>query len=200
MVGSHGPEKWGFDGWGFEGWGPNPEKVGPEGWGPEGVGARRGGGPKGGGPKISRIWPEIVFFVFWPSVCVSSRFLVGVFKIFGGCLLDFGGLSAGPPLLRRSALPRTAGPISGCCVKLRRFWGRRGFTQQPENSKRAHLSAPALQTPPKFHQKNPERGRKERILRREEKKSEILGGPREGRSSGRAVLGGTEHDQTNTHT
>ena len=35
--------------------------------------------------------------------------------------------------------------------------GRRGFTRQPENSKRAHLSAPALQTPPKFHEKTPQR-------------------------------------------
>ena len=34
-------------------------------------------------------------------------------------------------------------------------------TRQPENSKRAHLSAPALQTPPKFHEKDQKRGRKE---------------------------------------
>ncbi len=37
--------------------------------------------------------------------------------------------------------------------------GLRGFTQQPENSKRAHLSAPALQTPPKFHEKTPREGK-----------------------------------------
>ena len=37
--------------------------------------------------------------------------------------------------------------------------GRRGSTRQPENSKRAHLSAPALQTPPKFHEKTNKRGR-----------------------------------------
>ena len=35
------------------------------------------------------------------------------------------------------------------------------------NSKRAHLSAPALQTPPKFHEKTPREGRKERIMWRE---------------------------------
>ena len=46
-----------------------------------------------------------------------------------------------------------------------RLRGRRGFTQQPENSKRAHLSAPALQTPPKFHEKTPRE-------REREKKSE----------------------------
>ena len=34
-------------------------------------------------------------------------------------------------------------------------------TRQPENSERAHLSAPALQTPPKFHEKDQKRGRKE---------------------------------------
>ena len=40
---------------------------------------------------------------------------------------------------------------------------------------------PTLQTPPKFHEKTPREGRKERIFRRErEKKSEILGGPGEG--------------------
>ena len=39
--------------------------------------------------------------------------------------------------------------------------GRRGFTRQPENSKRAHFREPALQTPPKFHEKTPKRGKKE---------------------------------------
>ena len=43
-------------------------------------------------------------------------------------------------------------------------------TRQPENSKRAHLSVPTLQTPPKFHEKTPREGRKERILRREGEK------------------------------
>ena len=62
--------------------------------------------------------------------------------------------------------------FSGCRVKPRRPRSRRGFTRQPENSKRAHLSAPALQTPPKFNEKTPREGKKERILWRErEKKS-----------------------------
>ena len=53
-----------------------------------------------------------------------------------------------------------------------------GFTRQPENSKRAHLSAPALQTPPKFNEKTPREGRKERILGREkEKKARNFGPP-----------------------
>ena len=40
-----------------------------------------------------------------------------------------------------------------CRVKPRRLSGRWGFTRQPENSKRAHLRVPALQTPPKFHER-----------------------------------------------
>ena len=47
-----------------------------------------------------------------------------------------------------------------------------------------------LQSPPQFNEKTPREGRKERIFRRErEKKSEILGGPGEGRPWGRAALG-----------
>ena len=55
--------------------------------------------------------------------------------------------------------------------------GRRGFTQQPENSKRAHFSAPVF-------------GRRKNEISggREKKKREILGGPGEGRSGG-AILG-----------
>ena len=68
--------------------------------------------------------------------------------------------------------------LSGCRVKPRRLRGRRGFTRQPENSKRAHLSAPALQTQPKFHEKTPREGRKEQILRRDrEKKARNFGRP-----------------------
>ena len=66
----------------------------------------------------------------------------------------------------------------GCRVKPRRLRGRRGFTRQPENSKRAHLSAPALQTPPKFHEKTPREGRRTNFAAGEgKKKREILGLP-----------------------
>ena len=41
-----------------------------------------------------------------------------------------------------------------------------GFTRQPENSKREHLRVPVFKTPPKFNEKTPREGRKERILRR----------------------------------
>ena len=61
---------------------------------------------------------------------------------------------------------------------LLRLWGRRGFTRQPKNSKRAHFRALALQTPPKFNAKTPKRGRKKEICGgRWEKKREILGSP-----------------------
>ena len=50
----------------------------------------------------------------------------------------------------------------------------------------AHLSAPALQTPPKFNEKTPQREKKRtNFAAGEKKKSEILGGLGEGRSSGR---------------
>ena len=53
-----------------------------------------------------------------------------------------------------------------------------GFTRQPENSKRAHLSAPAFQTPPKFHEKTPrERRKKENCGGRGEKTREMLALP-----------------------
>ena len=53
-----------------------------------------------------------------------------------------------------------------------RFW--KSFicsTRQPENSKRAHFRAPALQTPPKFHEKTTQRDteRAKRWREREEK-------------------------------
>ena len=56
------------------------------------------------------------------------------------------------------ARPFLASPFGG-------LWRRRGFTRQHENSKRAHLRVPALQTPPKFHEKTPRE-------REREKKSE----------------------------
>ena len=40
--------------------------------------------------------------------------------------------------------------LSGCCVKPRRLRGRRGFTQQPENSKRAHLALPNTTKKPRL--------------------------------------------------
>ena len=73
--------------------------------------------------------------------------------------------------------------LSGCCVKPAAalpIHSRQGFTRQPESSKRAHLTGPRrFKTPPKFQEKTPREGRKERILRREseKKKREILAPP-----------------------
>ena len=70
--------------------------------------------------------------------------------------------------------------------------GRRGFTRQPENSKRAHFRAPALQTPPKFHEKTPQK-REERmkiVVGGEKKKRDFLGGRLSGGGlSGRGLSG-----------
>ena len=67
--------------------------------------------------------------------------------------------------------------LSGCRVKPRRphQTGPPGLvrTRQPENSKRAHFTAPALQTPPKYHGRTP----------RERKKKENCGGGEEGKKS-----------------
>ena len=69
---------------------------------------------------------------------------------------------------------------------------RRGFTRKPENSKRAHSRVPALQTPPKFHEKTPRERKKksENGGGRGKKKREILGGPAEEGGSGRGSRAG----------
>ena len=69
-------------------------------------------------------------------------------------------------------------PVGGACWWLRgACWvlvgllrGRRGFTRQPENSKRALLSAPGASNTTKFHEKTPREGRKEQIFRRKREK------------------------------
>ena len=55
-----------------------------------------------------------------------------------------------------------------------------GFTRQPENSKRAHLSAPALQNTTKIPREDPQRGKKRTNFVAGQGKREILGGPGEG--------------------
>ena len=106
--------------------------------------------------------------VAWVLVTVSwkgvSRVGVGFKVLVWSCSVPLDHPFPGPPF--------PGPPFSP--FRLRRL---RGFTRQPENSKRAHMSAPALQTPPKFHEKTPREGRKERILRRKREKREILGGP-----------------------
>ena len=59
-----------------------------------------------------------------------------------------------------------------CLLNPGGLWGVH-TTRQPENSKRAHFRTPALQTPPKFHEKTPREGEKERKWEWEKKKREI---------------------------
>ena len=103
----------------------------------------------------------LLFFLLHPF---SSFFLL--FHPFSSLFHTFSFFF--PPFwtaLPRTALHRTAQNFAFffCRVKPRRWrlWGRGGFTRQPENSKRAHFRAAALQTPPIFHEKTPKRGKKE---------------------------------------
>ena len=65
--------------------------------------------------------------------------------------------------------------LSGCRVKPRRLRGRRGFTRQPENSKRER---PGASNTAKIPREDPQRGKKRRILRRDrEKKARNFGPP-----------------------
>ena len=57
--------------------------------------------------------------------------------------------------------------------------------------KRAHIRAPALQTPPKFNGTTPKRRRKNCGGRGKKKRAEILGGPAEGSRGERPNLGRT---------
>ena len=55
-----------------------------------------------------------------------------------------------------------------------------GFHTTTREPKRAHLSAPALQTPPKFNEKTPREKKSETVAGKGKHKSEILGGLAEG--------------------
>ena len=137
--------------------------------GPRRVEASKGGAPERWGPIISRLFfplpPQFSFFL--PSLGG------GLLVVFWWCLK------------RRGPEMCTMG-LSGCHVKPRRLQGRRGFTRQPENSKRAHFRAPALQTPPKFNERTPqEREERMKIVAGEGKKSEFWAVRREGSGGSR---------------
>ena len=104
------------------------------------------------------------FRSFFPSPTTQNSF----FSSLSGCLLVeilVVFLKAGTLKCARLGSPCETPAVS------------RPSHDNPKNSKRAHLSAPALQTP-KFHEKTNKRGRKERILRRErEKKARNFGPP-----------------------
>ena len=144
--------------------GPRGERVGTQtqkkgggkkGGGPKGCWPRRVGGPnlekvggpKGGGPKISRFFS------------LSRRKISFFSSLSGGLLVEFWWC-----LKRRGAQMCTFGVLGLSCASPGGpvWWGRRGFTRQPENSKRAHLRVLVFKTPPKFNEKTPREGRKER--------------------------------------
>ena len=79
--------------------------------------------------------------------------------------------------------------LSGCRVKPRRPKPP-GFTRQPENSKRAHLSAPAFRNTTKIPREDPhEREERTKNVWEREKKSDIFGPFRgRGRPAEGAVL------------
>ena len=103
-----------------------------------------------GAPPPDRPKFRSLFFSLSCRKFHSFFFLWGVFS------LNFGGVFEG-----RDPQMCTFG-LSGCRVKPRRLRGRQGFTQQPENSKRAHLTARRFQTPPKNHEKTHNDREKER--------------------------------------
>ena len=110
-------------------------------------------------------WTAQNFALFFS---LSRRKFLSFFSLWEVFSLNFGGVFE----------DRGTFGLSGCRVEPGGPTrpGRRGFTRQPENSKRAHLSVPALQTPPKFHEKRPTERRKNEISGgREQKKREILG-------------------------
>ena len=83
-------------------------------------------------------------------------------------------------------------------MKPQRLQGRRGFTRQPENSKRAYLRVPAFKNTTKIQREDPREREKERKWGRErEKKREILGGPAEGGKAEGGSGGGNEKKNKN---
>ena len=196
------PEGWSPEGWSPEGWGPEPRKSGgPKGGSPKGGaqkgGAQKGGAPKGGAPQLwgPEAWePKISRFFFSLSPPQNSFFS----SLSGGLLVEFLVVFEAPG---RSNVRVWSSLVVVCEPRRPGLVGPPGFHTTAREPKRAHLSVPALQTPPKFNEKTPREGRKERILRREREKKERnfgrsrgravqgKGGPGEGRSRGRAVQG-----------
>ena len=172
-------------GGGPEGWEPRrvgaPKGGGPEGWGPRRVGAPKGGGPQGwgarrvGGPNTERWgpkgwgtegWGTQNFTLFLPFPATVSLFLC-----LSGCLLvEFWWC-----LKRRGPEMCTFGVLGLSCASPGGpvWWGRRGFTRQPESPKvpgfhtttrepkRAHLSVPVFKNTTKIQREDPQREKKE---------------------------------------
>ena len=122
-------------------------------------GAQKGGVEKGGEPKISRF-----FFPFLPQKWFFPLWVLS--WNFGGVLKRRSNVH-----VRSSLVWSPGGPV---------WWGRRGFTRQPESPNVHILGFRPSKTPPKFSEKTPREGKQERIENKERNY---------GRSSGRAVQG-----------
>ncbi len=179
--------------------GPNLERWGPEGWGPEGRGAKKGWAPKGGAPRRSakKGWapkggdqkdgaqkgggPKISRFFFFPLPPQFSFFLLSL----GGPFVEFWWCFRRPEpenvhvwALGLSCETPAATPDRAAGAR----------TRQPENSKRAHFRAPALQKSHQNSTKGPprERDRNSETVAGEGKKNakfwavQRRGGPAEG--------------------
>ena len=128
-----------------------PNLIWPSLWGP------KGWGPKGWGPEG---WEATIFALFVSIVCLLVVFW-WCLKRQGAQMCTFGVLWL---LCEAPAAPKLL-----------------GFHTTARNPKRAHLSVPALQTPPKFNEKTPRERQKDQKWR-ERKKSEIFGRSEGGRS------------------
>ena len=165
----------------------------------------------------NRIWPiPHLAKVNWPAfghpyLAEFGQFLLTEFgqTAFGQFFVFGGGPEGWGPEPRKSGARNVGGPKGGGPQgggpkgggpKISRFFfvshrkirsGRRGFTRQPENSKRAHLSVLVFKNTTKIQREDfPDREERMKFPAGERKKScEILGGPGEGRSRGRAVQG-----------
>ena len=105
-------------------------------------------------PKIS------LFFSSPATIFILSSSLGGPFVEF---LVVF---------LKAGTLEMCTFGLSGCRVKPRRLWGSRGFTRQPENSKRAHFRAPSASNTTKIPRHDPqERKERKKIVAGKGKKS-----------------------------
>ena len=141
--------------WGPKGWGAKPRKSGgPEGWGPRRVGPPKGGAPKGGAPKGGapkgkgpnpekvrarscggpKLWgperweperwgPKIsrFFFPLPPQFFILFSLSFGLFR---GILVVFEAPGRSNVHVWSLSCASPGGPV---------WWGRRGFTRQPES-------------------------------------------------------------------
>ena len=140
--------------WGPEGWGPNPEKVGAR-----KVGARRVG--------------ALNFALFFPLPPQNSFFS----SLSGGLLVEFWWC-----LKRRGAQVCTFG-VLGLSCEAPAAPKPPGFHTTTREPKRAHLRVLVFNNTTKIKREDTQRGKnRTNFAAREGKKSEILGGPGEGRS------------------